>query len=94
MLVLTRRPGERIHIGDSVVVTVLAVDGDRVKIGISAPKHVQLLRGELLDEVASLNIGAARPAGHSMGHVLDELGEILSKGPKASGHPSEDSDGR
>ena len=47
MLVLTRRPGESIRIGDNVYVTILEVDGSKVRIGIDAPSSVQILRSEL-----------------------------------------------
>jgi carbon storage regulator len=47
MLVLSRREGERIHIGDSIVVTVVRAGGDKVRIGIEAPENVLILRGEL-----------------------------------------------
>jgi carbon storage regulator len=47
MLVLSRREGERIRLGDSIVVTVVKVAGDRVRLGIEAPADVLVLRGEL-----------------------------------------------
>ena len=47
MLVLSRRESERIKLGDSIVVTVVRVAGDRVRIGIEAPPSVVILRGEL-----------------------------------------------
>lgn len=46
MLVLSRRRGEKIHIGDAVL-TVIAVQGKRVRIGIEAPDHVHILRDEV-----------------------------------------------
>ncbi len=48
MLVLTRKPGETVTIGDNVTVTIVEIDGNRIKIGIDAPKDVPILRGELL----------------------------------------------
>lgn len=64
MLVLSRKQNERIRVGDSVVVTVVRVSGDRVRIGIQAPPNVRVLRDELevglgdvvLDEAAELPI--------------------------------------
>ena len=47
MLVLSRRESERITLGDSIVVTVVKVAGDRVRLGIEAPSDVLVLRGEL-----------------------------------------------
>ena len=47
MLVLSRRESERIRLGDSIVVTVVRVTGDRVRIGIEAPSDVRVLREEL-----------------------------------------------
>ena len=48
MLVLTRKVGEKIIIGDTSVV-ILSVEANRVKIGINAPKHIPVLREELRD---------------------------------------------
>jgi carbon storage regulator len=47
MLVLTRRVGEVIHIGDDIQVSVLGVQGKQVRLGIEAPKEVKVLRDEL-----------------------------------------------
>lgn len=47
MLVLSRREGERIKLGDSIVVTVVRMAGDRVRLGIEAPADVIVLRAEL-----------------------------------------------
>ena len=48
MLVLSRRHGEEIHVGDNVVIKVLAVTHGRVRVGIEAPRDVQVRRSELL----------------------------------------------
>lgn len=47
MLVLSRKPGQRIVIGDNIFLTVVKVDGERTRIGIDAPKDVRILREEL-----------------------------------------------
>ena len=47
MLVLSRRERERIKLGDSIVVTVVRVAGDKVRLGIEAPPHILVLRDEL-----------------------------------------------
>lgn len=48
MLVLTRKAGEKVLLGDAIVVTVLATRGKQVKIGIEAPDWVRVVRADLL----------------------------------------------
>ena len=50
MLILTRRPGESIQIGEEVTVRVLAVNGSQICIGVEAPKETNIVRTELLDK--------------------------------------------
>ncbi|MDR6862973.1 carbon storage regulator CsrA [Phycicoccus sp. 3266] len=59
MLVLSRRPHESFRIGHDVVITVLEVNGDKVRIGIDAPSHVQVHRQEVYEEVQRANAAAA-----------------------------------
>lgn len=47
MLMLTRRIGERFYIGDDIRVVVLAVNGNQVRLGIEAPKHIAVHREEI-----------------------------------------------
>lgn len=61
MLALTRRTGERIVIGDNIVVTVADVKGDSVRLAIEAPKTVKIYRGEIYDSIAAQNKEAALP---------------------------------
>jgi carbon storage regulator len=49
MLVLSRKPGEQIRIGDNITIAVVEVRGNRVKIGIEAPRAVGVVRSELED---------------------------------------------
>jgi carbon storage regulator len=60
MLVLSRRVGESVAIGDDVVVTVLEVRGDVIRVGIDAPRSVPVHRAELLAEIESSNRSAAK----------------------------------
>ena len=59
MLVLTRKPDERILIGDDIVITVLDIRGDGVRIGIDAPRGVRIQREEVVRAVSEANIAAA-----------------------------------
>ncbi len=60
MLVLTRKPDEGLEINaGEIVITVLSIDGDRVKLGIAAPRHISVLRSELCETVSEENRAAA-----------------------------------
>ena len=59
MLVLTRKTGESIVVGNEVVVTVLEVRGDQVRIGIKAPRSIQVHREEVYREIEQTNASAA-----------------------------------
>lgn len=63
MLVLSRKVGERVVIGDSIVLTVVRVQGDRVRIGIEAPHEVPVMREELVrPPVPALQNGSFAPS--------------------------------
>ncbi|HEY4446652.1 MAG TPA: carbon storage regulator CsrA [Steroidobacteraceae bacterium] len=51
MLILTRRAGETVTIGDDVTVTVLAVRGNQVRLGVNAPKDVAVHREEIFERI-------------------------------------------
>lgn len=57
MLVLSRKSGERVLVGDDVEVTVLEIDGDRVKLGFDAPRYVPICRAEIHRELADCLVG-------------------------------------
>ena len=57
MLILTRRIGETLMVGDEVTVTVLDVKGNQVRIGINAPKSVQVHREEIYQRIQNENLG-------------------------------------
>ena len=59
MLIITRRPGEKIMLGDDVVVEVIEVSGSSVRIGIAAPKSVPVYREEIWTAVKEENAAAA-----------------------------------
>jgi carbon storage regulator len=59
MLILTRRPGERVVIGDEILVTVIGVSGHTVRLGIAAPEGVPIYREEIWLAVREENRAAA-----------------------------------
>lgn len=59
MLVLTRKTGESLMIGEAVEIKVIAVDGNYIKLGISAPRSVSVFRKEVYDKIKGENIAAA-----------------------------------
>ena len=63
MLVLTRKPGQSIMIGDGVEVQVLSVAGEKVRLGITAPRDVSIFRNEVYDRIESEATAAERRGG-------------------------------
>jgi carbon storage regulator len=78
MLILTRRPGERVVIGDDVLITVMGVSGHTVRLGIEAPQGVSIYREEIWLAVREENQAAA---------AADP--ESLPAGPAADPPPEE-----
>ena len=76
MLVLTRRPGESVMVGDDVVITVLEVRGDVIRLGIRAPRSIQVHREEVYRELQKANQDAASPSEHA----VEALSEMLRSG--------------
>jgi carbon storage regulator len=73
MLVLTRRAGESVMIGNNVVVTVLEARGDVIRLGIQAPRDVQVHREEVFRELQSANREAASPTDDAVRAVTEML---------------------
>ncbi len=74
MLVLTRRPGESVMVGDDVVVTVLEIRGEVVRVGISAPRSIQVHREEVYRELQESNRQAASPSDQAVRALAKLLG--------------------
>lgn len=88
MLVLTRKPGERILIGDDIEVTVVSVRTDRagnlcqVRLGVTAPRNVNVCRREVLERVRQENLAAARAASLPAGGARLGVGVRLAVEPR------------
>ncbi|USK33597.1 carbon storage regulator CsrA [Bacillus sp. F19] len=72
MLVLTRKTGEAIQIGEDIEITVISIAGDQVKIGISAPENVDIHRKEIYLSIQEENNKAAEAS-------LDMLAQLKSR---------------
>ena len=81
MLVLSRKPGEAIRIGDDIEISVIEVRGDTVRIGINAPRNVPVFRMELLIEVAKTNLESVKAAPQAM----DVLKTLLRREDDSNG---------
>jgi carbon storage regulator len=56
MLILTRKLGEKINIGDDIKVTLLEIKGAQVRLGIDAPKHIGIHRNEIYEKIREENL--------------------------------------
>jgi carbon storage regulator len=70
VLIVTRKTGERVMIGDEVAVVVLDVEGSTVKLGVEAPRSVTVHRGEVWEQIQAANVEAAASE-----HPLPEPGD-------------------
>ncbi len=79
MLVLTRRIDESLMVGDSITVTILSIDGDKVKLGIKAPREITILREEIYQAVQEQNMLKKRLGEGPEPDSFKELRELLAK---------------
>jgi len=78
MLVISRKANEVIVIDDKITITVLGVDGDKVKLGISAPREMLILRGEIQQAVQEQVKIQESLAGEENPNALEGLRELLA----------------
>lgn len=83
MLILTRKVGERIRIGDEIEISIVEVKGRSVRIGVAAPKGMSVLREEVYKRICEENIRAAK--GVASFEMIDVIGSRFSSEEKAKG---------
>ena len=58
MLILSRRPGESVHLGDNIKITILSIKGQQIKLGLDVPEHMPVYREEIYLKVQTQNTSA------------------------------------
>lgn len=90
MLVLTRRVGESLVIGNEVTVTVLEVRGDQVRIGVDAPRSIQVHREEVYRELEAENASATAAADRTK-RLVARLPQNAANRPRPTPRPDDSS---
>jgi carbon storage regulator len=73
MLILTRKLGEKINIGDDITVTLLEIKGAQVKLGIDAPKRIGIHRNEIYEKIREENLNSSNISGADLSKAADLL---------------------
>jgi len=76
MLVLSRKPGQAILIGENIEIQIIEIQGEQIRIGINAPRDITIVRKELIDEVKQTNREAVVGSSHIS---LEDLGKVIKK---------------
>lgn len=81
MLVLKRKIGEVVRIANDIEVHVLDIEGDVIKLGFEAPKHIQILRSEVYDAIKAENLQSAISTSKDATEMLKQLnkGKLIPK---------------
>ena len=93
MLVLSRKNGERIHIGDNIFIEVRRVAGSRVTLAVNAPRDLRVLRGELLEAAKSFedpqpSAAESKPSAVESETIIVTQEAIASNEPLPGSHAS------
>ncbi len=84
MLVLTRKPGESLYIGDDIKVTLHGIRGNQVRIGVEAPPHVRIYREEIYLQIQEENRSAAAQSASVHADDLQGMAKAWKdRGPKS-----------
>lgn len=70
MLILTRKLGEKINIGDDITVTLLEIKGAQVKLGIDAPKRIGIHRNEIYEKIREENLSSSNISGADLSKAV------------------------
>jgi len=92
MLILTRRPGERVVIGDEILVTVIGVSGHTVRLGIAAPEGVPIYREEIWLAVKEENRAAAEASADALPATPPEGAGAAQPAHTPAGEPTQTPD--
>jgi carbon storage regulator len=82
MLVLTRKPGQSIIIGDNIRITLIEIQGEQARLGIDAPKDVTIYRMEVYEEIVNLNRISLKTADADIAGILKFLANKEKKEEK------------
>ena len=83
MLILTRKAGEEITIGEEIVISVLEIRGSQVRLGIKAPPSIAIHRGEIYERIREENLRASSVALAQAGELSEKLRSVLPETPSA-----------
>jgi len=89
MLILTRKLGESIAIGDQIKVTLIEIQGKHVKIGVNAPKDVPIHRQEIYEKIQEENIRAAQISQADLDRLKDAMVADLDQQERDSKEPDQ-----
>ncbi|MBL7180558.1 MAG: carbon storage regulator CsrA [Pseudomonadota bacterium] len=79
MLILTRKLGERINIGDDIIITLLEIKGAQVKLGIEAPKNIGIHRHEIYERIKKENLESSDVRDSDLSEAVSLLQNISSE---------------
>jgi carbon storage regulator len=89
MLILTRKPGESVYIGDDIKVTLMEIKGNQVRVGVEAPSSVRIYREEIYLQILEENKSAAALSADAPADLGDVAKNWKSQKPQAlSGLPT------